>query len=327
MKMELKPQSSGRQCPEDIPHLESHHCLSSPINLSFRIGLSIDLSKSILNSSHRWWRGNHHRSCCHTYWAWLLRWRCYVGQRSPCQEVRLWKWFPPPDRCRSSCPSRSSSRWNTWKQMFVNLYHSCCNKARGFSLWARGHELGLIEVVIVLITHFEWSFAENVLRMAFAFQSRNGARALWPCWARTFLGRKWILGTVGTISISSRAKKKKKECCFGVWGQRQRGDLWGMHLRPYPVNLKANPPVTSSLIRPCDFILKGYFSLIILWFLVQCPSEKYLLLLLISLGGGQGLGEGLAPCSQALPPNRCLISHGLAFGHGQFLRATVLFSC
>lgn len=94
--------------------------------------------------------------------------------------------------------------------MFVNLYHSCCNKARGFSLWARGHELSLIEVVIVFITHFEWSFAENVLRMAFAFQSRNGARALWPCWARTFLGRKWILGTVGTVSISSRAKKKKK---------------------------------------------------------------------------------------------------------------------
>lgn len=200
--------------------------------------------------------------------------------------------------------------------MFVNLYHSCCNKARGFSLWARGHELSLIEVVIVFITHFEWSFAENVLRMASAFQSRNGARALWPCWARTFLGRKWILGTVGTVSISSRAKKKKKECCFGVWGQRQRGDLWETHLRPYPVNLKAKVsaqerskprhPVTASLIKPCHFILKGHFSLIILWFSAQCPSEKNLLLLLISLGGGQGLGEGLAPCSRALPQKQML---------------------
>lgn len=50
MKMELEPQSSGRQFPEDTPHLESHHCLSSPINLPFRIGLSIDLSKKHFKS-------------------------------------------------------------------------------------------------------------------------------------------------------------------------------------------------------------------------------------------------------------------------------------
>lgn len=151
MKIELKPLSRGRQFPKDAPLLESHHCLSSPTNLSCRIELSIDLSKSILNPSHRLWRGkddashmNHDRSCCHTYWASLLQWRCYAGRCSLCQEVRLWKWFPPPDQCRSSCPSRSSSRWNIWKKMFVNLHNFCYNKARGFSFWAHGHELGVI---------------------------------------------------------------------------------------------------------------------------------------------------------------------------------------
>lgn len=96
--------------------------------------------------------------------------------------------------------------------MFVNLCHFCCNKAPGFSLGAQGRELGVIQVVIAFITHFEWSFAENVLRMAYAFQSRNGPRVLWLCWAHTFLGRKWILGTVGTVSISHRHKKMLVWC-------------------------------------------------------------------------------------------------------------------
>lgn len=76
--------------------------------------------KSILNPSHRLWRGkdnasrmNHDRSCCHTYWAWLPRWRYYVGRCSLCQEVHLWRWFPPLDQYQSSCRSRSSSQWNT----------------------------------------------------------------------------------------------------------------------------------------------------------------------------------------------------------------------
>lgn len=43
-------------------------------------------------------------------------------------------------------------------------------------------------------------------------------------------------------------------------------------------------------------------------------------------GRGSGAGGGLVPCLWAFPQNRCLISHGLEFGHEQFLQATVLFS-
>lgn len=170
--------------------------------------------------------------------------------------------------------------------------------------------------------------------MAYAFQSRNSARVLWPCWAYTFLGRKWILGTVGTVSISHRHNKNvalvsENRGYVVIFEKHISGlthSIWrqtSQHRRDLRPNCF---PVTASFIRPCHLILKGYFSLIILWFSVHCPWDKNLLPLLISLGGGQGLGEGLMLCSRALPQNRCLISHGLEFGHEQFLQATILFS-
>lgn len=225
MKMESKLLSWERHFPKDTPPLlESPHCLSSPINRPCRIGLSIDLSKSILNPSHGLWGWCHSRGSRsiprHTYSALLPRWRYYVGRCSLCPEAHSWKWSPPLDQCQSSCPSHSSSQWNTWKKTIVDEHQLKIREINPWSsLWAHIYDFGVIWVAVALITHFEWSFPENVLRMACAFQSGNGACVLQPCWADTFPGCKWILGTVGIVSISCRPMNNT--------GIRQKNGVWG----------------------------------------------------------------------------------------------------
>lgn len=123
-----------------------------------------------------------------------------------------------------------------------------------------------------------------MLRIAYTFQSSNGAHVLWPCWINVFLGNKLILGTVETVSIShSRWTTKAQKCWFGVCEQRVQCPLCEMHLWSYPVALNAqlrntkeiwNQTLTAPFIMPCYLILKGYFSLIILWSPVEFPQEK-----------------------------------------------------
>lgn len=117
-----------------------------------------------------------------------------------------------------------------------------------------------------------------------------------------------------------------KKCWFGVWEQRVRRPLWEIHLWSCPVALNANyaiqkrsetkPHAADSAIHHAMlFDLKRLFfinnfvilSAVLTREIIRCrrlfPSEVR------GWGGG-----GFVPCSQALPQDRCLISHGLEFG-------------
>lgn len=85
-------------------------------------------------------------------------------------------------------------------------------------------------------------------------------------------------------------------------------------------------PSHSIIHQGMPFDLKRVFFINNFVILSVMPIGKKSVASPIFPGRGQWLEERLVPCSWALPQNRCLISHGLEFGHEQFLQATLVFS-
>lgn len=85
-------------------------------------------------------------------------------------------------------------------------------------------------------------------------------------------------------------------------------------------------PVTVPLHHTMLFDLKRVFFIFNFKVISTVPIGKKSVASSYFPGRGSGVGVGLVPCSRALPPNSCLISHGLEFGHERYLQATTLYS-
>ncbi len=121
-------------------------------------------------------------------------------------------------------------------------------------------------------------------------------------------GHKWILGTAETVSISHRhwtteALKGWNRGYFVLSWKHISGlaQLLWMQTMEHKRDLKPDRmPLTAPFIMPCFLILKGYFSLIILWSTVEFPKEKICCCLLFVFTGrvrGWGFSALLAGTS------------------------------